>query len=419
MVALADGDRRQAHFPRRGLDQPLHVIIAFGTARAAIGGNRNRIGQRALNADLNQRCFVDAQHVFDDVEGGHHRAKGRHIAAQIAKAIDPNGQKMPLGIQRQFGGDFRIAAMEIRQKAVRAAIRPFDRLAEHAGGMQQADIFRKDRNFHAERPADMARADMHFFGCYAQDGRQIGPHAENALTIGVQCIIPRARIIGGNSGTRLHGRHNNAVVTQSEACDMGCFLEGCRDFVAVAPMIINGDIVGDSVIKQRRAVFDRIAGVGHSGQGLDVELDRFGGINRRLARLGDHKGYGITDIADLVMGQCRTAIAEHGRAVPIGDGEGAADQAITHGLKVFGRIDGQNARHGLGCRGINAAQMAMGDRAADHNTVNLPRKIDVIRIASFPADEHGIFAPAHRLAYSEFFNSEGCVLDLLGHAIQS
>ena len=71
-------------------------------------------------------------------------------------------------------------------------------------------------------------------------------------------------------------------------------------------MIVERDIVGDVIVKLRRARLGGIGGVGHGGERLDVEFDRFRGVACLRQRFRDHEGHGVADETHLVARQRMT-----------------------------------------------------------------------------------------------------------------
>ena len=91
MVAAAQINGINPHLARGGVDQPLHIVIAFRTPGAAIGRHRHGVGEHAARADLHQRRAIARVHVLHDIEGGEQRPDLRHVAAKIAKALAAQG----------------------------------------------------------------------------------------------------------------------------------------------------------------------------------------------------------------------------------------------------------------------------------------------------------------------------------------
>jgi hypothetical protein len=128
----------------------------------------------------------------------------------------------------------------------------------------------------------------------------------------------------------LHRDHGNAGVDDVEPGHVGGAGEGRIDFGGIAIVIVEGDVVGDVIVKLRRAGPGGFGGIGHRRQRLDVELDRFGRVARLRHRFGHDEGEGIADIAHLV-GRKRHAVGlQQGRAVAALQRQ-AADEGLVAG----------------------------------------------------------------------------------------
>ena len=68
VVAPAQLQAIDAKLRRGGVDQPLHVVVALGTAGTAIGRDLGGVGEHALGRDLDQRRAIDVLHVLDSIE---------------------------------------------------------------------------------------------------------------------------------------------------------------------------------------------------------------------------------------------------------------------------------------------------------------------------------------------------------------
>ena len=73
VVAAAQLDPVDAHLGGGGLDEPLHDVVALGAPGAAIGADRRRVGEDALDRHLDHRRAVDAGQVLGDVDRGRQR----------------------------------------------------------------------------------------------------------------------------------------------------------------------------------------------------------------------------------------------------------------------------------------------------------------------------------------------------------
>ena len=126
--------------------------------------------------------------------------------------------------------------------------------------------------------------------------------AEHALGWGMQREASAGGVVDADRRARLHRVHDHAAVHELEPCDMAGLGESGRDLLGVAIMIIERDIAGGFVMKERRAGTRGLLRPNHGGQGLDLDPDRLGGVFRLQQRLGDDEGYGIAHEAHLVGG---------------------------------------------------------------------------------------------------------------------
>ena len=113
VVLLAQRNPVDAHLGGRGIDQPLHIIVALGPAGAAIGGHECGVGEHALGRDLEQRCPVDTGCVLHCVERGHQRRDHGEIAAHIAVTGQAHGEKVAVLVERELGRHLVVAAVMV------------------------------------------------------------------------------------------------------------------------------------------------------------------------------------------------------------------------------------------------------------------------------------------------------------------
>ncbi len=129
---------------------------------------------------------------------------------------------------------------------------------------------------------------------------------------------------------------------------MGGAGEGGFDLGGVAIVIVQRHIVGDVVIKLRRAGFGGFLGAGDGRQGIDIDHHGFAGVARLRQRLRDHERHGIADIAHLVGHQRGTVGLLKRRAVAALQRQAAGVGAIIGGGEVGPGPDAEYARHRLG-----------------------------------------------------------------------
>ena len=214
LVAPAQFQPIDPHLDGGGVDQALHVVVAFRPAGAAIGGDVRGVGEHALGRNLDQRRAIDALHVLDGIERRRHRRDLRKKAAHVAVVGDAHRQEGAVGIERKLGGELVISPVAVGHEAARALVGPFDRTAERARRMQHADIFRKRRRLHAERAADMAGQDANLLRLDLEDLRHVAPQPEHSLRRGVQREASARRLVDADRRARLHRVDHHPAVDQ-------------------------------------------------------------------------------------------------------------------------------------------------------------------------------------------------------------
>ena len=118
-----------AHLARRGLNQALHVVVAFRPSRATIGANRCCVGEYALRRYLDERRGIDADDVLHRVHRRRDRGGIAKPGTEIAVARDAQREEFALGIQCEFRGHLVVAAMAIGQEAFGPLVCPLHRTA--------------------------------------------------------------------------------------------------------------------------------------------------------------------------------------------------------------------------------------------------------------------------------------------------
>ena len=244
--------------------------------------------------------------------------------------------------------------------------------------MQQADIFGKQHALHAERAADLAGQDVDRLGVDTEAIGDLRAHAADALRTDIK--RKAAAVISRDRGARLHRVHHHAAVQKLQARDMRGRGEGGIDRGGVAEMIVERNVAGHVVVKQRSALARRVFGRYDGGERIDVDLDRFGGVLRGKDGLGDDAGDRIADIAHLVFRQRAAPRLFHRRAVAAFERHIAFERAVA--LKIGGGIDRKHARHFPGRVGVDGADHAMAVAAAHHHRIGLAGQADVVGIAA-------------------------------------
>ena len=193
-------------------------------------------------------------------------------------------------------------------------------------------------------------------------------------------------------------------MTRSSADDARGLGEGGVGRLGVAGVVVpvEDDVAGDMVEQLRRAGADRVLGVGHRRQRVVFDFDRLGGVARRGQSLGDHQRHRLADMAHLAERQHRPRRVVPRLAVAAHERHRARHVAETVGAHLFSGSDKQHARHAPRRARIDALDMRMRHRRAQHEGLRHPRQHHVVGITALPGDQPKILVPPHGLADAEF-----------------
>ncbi len=175
--------------------------------------------------------------------------------------------------------------------------------------------------------------------------RELGAHAHHALGADRERPAILLGVVGGDGGARLHGVHDHPVVHEAQFRHMGRLGEGRGGLFRVAVVVVERDVAGDAFVKKRRAIGRRRVHVDERGQGLDLDLDRFGRVAGRDPRLGDHAGDRLADETHPIEGERRAWRLVQRGAVAIAGGDTAIERAISRLLQILPGDDGDDAGH--------------------------------------------------------------------------
>ena len=100
-VAGAHGVDRQAGLEGDGVHQPLDQIGGLGPPGAAIGVDRQRVGEDAAHPDVHGADRIGARR-HQGAEPGDERPVLRQIGAQVADDVDLDGQDPGAAVERRL-----------------------------------------------------------------------------------------------------------------------------------------------------------------------------------------------------------------------------------------------------------------------------------------------------------------------------
>ena len=131
---------------------------------------------------------------------------------------------------------------------------PFDRLAGALGRQHDREEFGIDLVAHAERAADVVRADAEFLRRKPDHAGQRVLACREMPCVGMQTLVGLVRrVVERGAGLRLHRIAGDALRVQRDAHDMRRVLEARLGAVAIAVLVVERQIVGPVVVDRRGA----------------------------------------------------------------------------------------------------------------------------------------------------------------------
>ena len=129
-------------------------------------------------------------------------------------------------------------------------------------------------------------------------------------------------------------------------------------------------------VEQRSVCGDAVPGIDHRGQQFVVHCDLVHPVSRRRRTFSDHDGHRLANVGRLILGQHRMGRRLHLVGICIGAGRQILDDAREVG-------SGEHRRHSrnAGCLGgIDASNPGMGMGAAQHQSVQHTRQLQVVNV---------------------------------------
>ena len=314
-----------------------------------------------------------------------------------------------LSIQGQRALDLDVARLEIGEEGFATRGIPFHRPPDTACRPGQHGIFGIDRRTHAEAAADIAGDHAHLVHRHAETRGDGEFDAVNALAHRMDGVAIARAIVFAEGDARLHRRAADALITRGQAHDAMRARESGVSRRAIAIRRRDQQIAGAIFPERRRARRQRRGRIDRGGQRRVIDRDQLGGVLRGSETLGDDESGGFADIAHAIQRdrrlQGRRAVRHRlGAEGGFGDLEmiGTA-RSVRHTFEA-GRgviFSGQHREHArclrCGCR-IDAGNVRMRMRRAQHGGVGLMRKIDIVGEAAFSGQQPPVFLAPDRLS---------------------
>ena len=404
-IAPPDLDDIDADDLGRAVEQLLDQKGRFRPPGAAIGRERNGVGEDGMRDGMHRRNLIDAGRQAYRKQRHHHR-RAEYMRAHGVQRADAQAENLALVVEREFAGDDLIAAVRIAEKRLRARRHPFHRpAADAARRPRHQRVLRIAAVLHAETAADIRRDHAHFrlgdFQHLAGDG---GTGAVRILRGRIERVIVAFGMIMADRGARLDRIGADARVVQLELDDVLGLGKGGVGRVLVAHHQRERDVVRRLVPQHRRAGLHRVLDADHRRQRLVVDLDKLGGAARLIERFGDDKGDALADSANLLAFEDRPQRAKAFRpAHVLRHRRRQRTQSVSR--HIGAGEHGEHAVGGLGLCGIDPLDPRMGVRRHDDDAVALMRQVEVVDIAAAAGDKARILDPRYGLTDAEFLHA--------------
>ena len=391
-IAAAEFDRIDRQLAGGAVHQPLDHIIHLRLPGAAIGVNRQGVGEDPVHIHEDGRNDITAAHGIGRGIGGTAWPARRQIGPQIGGGRDIQRQEVPLRIQRQPCLGDVVAALGGAGEILRPFADPCHRTAEVAGGMQQQHQFGIERVLDAKPAADIGGDDADAVGGLVEHAHELIADRMHAGG-GEDQLKP----IGAERGDRpaiLGGGDDEPVVDELHFDHMGRRGQGGLHRAGITLLEPIRQIAGDIVPQPRGIGRQRGGAIHNAGQRLVAHRHRFGPIPRGGAGFSHDEGHGITDMADTAPRQSRPGRDAH--RLDRGNLRRTTHQAEMGDI-IIG-IDRQNPRNGASGFRVETHNPGMRMRRPHDLGPELARDADILNKTAGAGEEAVVLGAEERLA---------------------
>jgi hypothetical protein len=165
---------------------------------------------------------------------------------------------------------------------------------------------------------------------------------------------------------------------------------------------IEQQIARHMIEQLRRTRRERVFGFGHRRQRLVVDIDGFRGVACLRQRLRNNQCDRLADMAHLALGENRTRRVVARRAVTASERRRTRHIAKTIDADIVAGADEQYARHLARSRRIDALDVGVAHRRAQHKGVRHIRQHHIVGVSPLPGNEPQILKSPYRLTDPKF-----------------
>ncbi len=328
------------------------------------------------------------------------------MSADVAGVGAAKGEEAALGVERQLGVRYEIAALIIGQEGLPPFARPLHGAAETPRRPGDQHELRVAAIAGAEVSADLARHHAHRALRDAEGAGHAGPRPPQAAGAGMNGVAATRRVPRGDRRARLHRHAGDALHPRVQAHHVSGLREGEVHRRGLADLGVHAHVRRGALIEDRRVGSGGVDGGRRRGQRRPVDADPLRPVARRRGRLGEDHGHHLAREARAIGRDRRMRGDERHVALPdhllVGIARHGAVRdrlhAVGHG--VLAGEDGDHPRRGQRRRGVDAPDPRVGVRRADEARVGLAGKIDVVTVAPRAHEEARVLLAQDRLAES-------------------
>ena len=281
----------------------------------------------------------------------------------------------------------------IGKKDFAAACDPFHRPADTARGPQDQRVLGVYEVLGAEAAADIGRDVAHF---RRLDAQRAGGEVAVAVDVlaGDGERVAAARLVPlPDHAARLHRVHDDAMVVEVELDHMSGAPERRINRAVIAGLPVETEIARHFGRQLGRTGGERGGAGRHGRQRPIVDLDLLGGIERLRLGLGHDQRHRLAAEAHSVRREQRLD-RELERLLGLQVGLDVGPQRLQPvGCGIGRRQHRKHARHGARRRRVDAPDLGMGMRRAEHDGAGEPLELQIVDVAAAARDEAGILAP--------------------------
>ena len=403
-VAAADLNPVDAHLCRRNVDQPLEHESRLRPSSTAISVDRHGVGENHLDLAVDGRRGVDAGKQWTIKVGRDVGPERRDVAAEIGDGLDPQSEKLAVGVERELSLGDVIAAVSVRDKSFAALAHPLDRPPDLAASPGHHGLLGVVELLHAESAADI--------GCdhpqlllrdIEHEETHEQPHHVRKLARRPQRVVTGFGMEFRDRRARLHRVADKAVVHEIDTGDMGGLVEGGLGGGLVAEVPVAAQIVGHIVVHERGVRLERIRQADDGRQHVVIHHQRVGRVACLSQAFGDHEGDSVADVAHLVLRHGRMRRLLHRLPVLALDAPAAGQSVDPVSLEIGAGEYGKDSGHGERGARIDRLDPRMRVRRAHENAEDHPGPLNIGDVIAAPGQEAEILLAARGSANSDHF----------------